>query len=176
MKITPLDIQKHEFPTVRKGYDVDEVRDFLLIISEEFEGALTDLMDLRDQVSSLSEECQEFKNREKILKNTLLTAQKMSQEVKENASKEANLIVKEAELKADRIISQAQVRATKIEASITELKIQKNQMRMRVKAALEQLQELLKFQETEDVQNEKIRFMRKTEDLIGKDAEKKSQR
>ncbi|MFC2172250.1 DivIVA domain-containing protein [Acidobacteriota bacterium] len=168
MKITPLDIQKHEFSVVRKGYDAEEVRNFLQLVSEELEQALKDNMALRDEFNVLTEECDEHKGREKILKNTLLTAQKMSQDVKENATKEASLIIKEAELRADRIVSQAQVRATKIESSITELKIQRNQMRLKIKAGVDQLHELLRMQEAEDEQDEKILFMRRTEESLEK--------
>ena len=172
MKITPLDIQKNEFPAARKGYDIDEVRAFLQLVSEEFEQALKENMELKDRVNALMEECQEYKSREKILKNTLLTAQKMSEDVKERANKEANLIIKEAELKADRVVSQAQVKATQIESSITELKIQRNQVRMRLQASIDQLQDLLRMQEDEDERDEKIQFMRSTEQVIGKKVNK----
>jgi cell division initiation protein len=169
MKITPLDIRKHEFAIRFRGCDLDEVRSFLQLVSEEYEAAMRDGGELKGRVQFLEEELTAYREREKILKNTLLSAQKMSEEIKDSAQKEAELILKEAEIKADRLISQAQVRATKIENSITELKIVKGQLRQKVQATLEMIENVIRVQAEEDEADDKLRFMKRSAEQGGAD-------
>src|SRR6185295_4042933 len=113
VKISPLDIQKHEFPTRRwGGYDPEEVRSFLQLVAESFEDVVRDALEGEQELKHLREELEGHREREKILKNTLLQAQSMVEEIKDRSEKQASLLVKEAEIKAERLLSQAMVRAT----------------------------------------------------------------
>src|SRR5436309_10672455 len=103
--LTPLDIQKQTFARGLKGYNVDEVRGYLHLIAEEVERLVRDLDRLSRENAMLREELEEHNARERILKDTLLSAQKVSEDVKANAHKEAELIVKDAELLSDRLTS-----------------------------------------------------------------------
>ena len=162
MKITPLDIQKHEFPVRRwGGYDPDEVRSFLQLVAEAYEEVARDVNQLQQELKHLKEELDGHREREKILKNTLLQAQGMVEEIKDRSEKQASLVVKEAEIKAERVISQAMVKATRIENSISELKILRNQLRSKLQGTLGMVESVLKVQSEEEVEDEKLRFMRK---------------
>ena len=173
MKITPIDIQRHEFTQKFKGFDCDEVRDFLQLVSEEYENLVKENMGLRDELDRVNETVREYKEREKILKNTLMTAQKMSEEMKEMAKKEADLIIKEAEIKAERVVSQSQLRANKIENSISEMKIQKSQLRSRILSALRSVQDMIELQDRENEQEERLNYIKKESPAIDEEPFKK---
>src|SRR5947209_2885454 len=123
--LTPLEIQKQQFSRVLKGYNADEVRAYLSLVAEEIENLLRDIDRLSRENAMLREELDDHSQRERILKDTLLSAQKVSEDVKSNARKEAELIVKDAELLSERVIAQAMQRVSDLERAIQDLKIER---------------------------------------------------
>ena len=73
MKITPLDIEGHTFSRRMRGYDLDEVRSFLTLVSEEYEKLVVENHKLRDDVAKMQSILDEHRQREKILRETLYT-------------------------------------------------------------------------------------------------------
>ena len=102
MRITPLDIRKQEFKRVMRGLDGDEVHAFLNTIAEEYEAVLSDNKNLREKLVAIEERLAEYKSIETNLRNTLLTAEKLTHEAKDNARREASLIVRQAEMEAEK--------------------------------------------------------------------------
>jgi cell division initiation protein len=141
--LTPLEIQKQTFSRVLKGYHADEVRAYLHLIAEEIERLLRDVDRFSRENAMLREELDDHSQRERILKDTLLSAQKVSEDVKANARKEAELIVKDAELISDRIIMQAMSRVSDLEKSIQDLKIERHSARNKLQATLDTVQQLI---------------------------------
>jgi cell division initiation protein len=141
--LTPLDIQKQLFPKEFRGFAIDEVRAYLHLVAEEVERLLKDVDRLSRENNMLREEIGQHSDREKILKNTLLSAQQVSEEVKSNARKEAELIVKDAELLSDRIMSQAMSRVGDLERMIQDLKMERKGARNKLQATLDTFQQLL---------------------------------
>ena len=88
----------------------------------------------------LREELHDHNQRERILKDTLLAAQQVSEEVKSNARKEAELIVKEAELLSERLVGQAMERLHDLERAIQDLKIERRGARNKLQATLDTVQ------------------------------------
>src|SRR4051794_33470573 len=113
--LTPLDIQRQTFSRAFKGYNSDEVRAYLQLIAEEIERLVKDVDRLSRENAMLRGELDEHNARERILKDTLLSAQKVSEDVKANALKEAELIVKDAELLSERLTAQAMSRLADLE-------------------------------------------------------------
>jgi cell division initiation protein len=148
--LTPLDIQKQSFSRVLKGYSADEVRGYLHLVAEEIERALRDLDRLARENAALREDLAEHNQRERILKDTLLSAQKVSEDVKSNARKEAELIVKDAELLAERLISQAMGRVGDLERAIQDLKIERKSARNKLQATLDTMQHLVALDAEEE--------------------------
>ena len=106
----------------------------------------------------------EHNQREEILKNTLVAAQRTSEELKENARKQSPLLLKEAELAADRLVEAAQARAHEIEKDIVELKMQKRQVLNSILAAIANLRNLIQLMSESEAQQDKLSFLkRKTE-------------
>jgi cell division initiation protein len=141
--LTPLEIQKQDFARVFKGYSPDEVRGYLHLVAEEIERLVMDVDRLSRENAMMRDELEDHSQRERILKDTLLSAQKVSEEVKGNARKEAELIVKDAELVAERVVSQAMVRVADIEKAIQELKIERMSLRTRLQSTLDILQQMI---------------------------------
>ena len=122
MRITPLDIQQKQFPIKFRGFDVEEVYAFLEIVREEMEGLIRENSMLKENVSRLENQLKEFKDMEITLRETLLTAQQMVEDYKNNSIKESELITREAEMKAESMIKQAQEKVINIHEDIVDLK------------------------------------------------------
>ena len=143
MNLTPLDIQRQTFSRALKGYNVDEIRAYLQLIAEEIERLLRDVDRLARENAMLREDLDEHNARERILKDTLLSAQKVSEDVKANAQKEAELIVKDAELLSERLTGQAMSRVADLERNIQDLKIERKSARNKLQSTIDTIQQLL---------------------------------
>jgi len=141
--LTPLEIQKQTFSKKFKGYEPGEVHGYLNLVAEEIERLVKDVDRLSRENGMLREEMEEHSQRERILKDTLLSAQKVSEEVKANARKEGELIVKDAELLSERLVSQAMARVADLERAIQDLKMERRQARNKLTATLDTIQQLL---------------------------------
>lgn len=141
--LTPLDIHNKEFTRGLRGYDQDEVNDFLDQVIKDFEIVIREKKELQRQVEDLQEKLQHFNNIEETLNKSILIAQQTAEELKGNATKEAHLIVREAEKNADRIINEALEKARRIEIEVEELKKQGKVFRTRLKMLVEAQLELV---------------------------------
>jgi cell division initiation protein len=156
MHLTPLDIQKQTFSKSLKGYNPDDVRAYLHLIAEEIERLLRDVDRLARENAMLREDLQEHSQREQILKDTLLSAQRVSEEVRATARKEAELIVKDAELLSERLIGQAMSRVADLEKSIQDLKMERRASRNKVQGLVDTVQHLLMLDAEEEANDQPI--------------------
>ncbi len=144
MPLSPLDIHNKEFSNTWRGYNVDEVNEFLDQIIKDYEALIKENKYLEDKVGLHEEKLSHFRNLEETMSKSLIIAQETAEEVKVNARKEAELIIKEAEKNADRIINEALGRSRKISIEIEELKkrasVYRNRFRTLLEAQLEMLQ------------------------------------
>jgi cell division initiation protein len=141
--LTPLDIQKQSFSRALKGYNTEEVRAYLQLMAEEIERLVRDLDRASRENAMLREDLDEHNARERILKDTLLSAQKVSEDVKANAAKEAELIVKDAELLSERLTTQAMSRLADLERTIQDLKMERKMARNKLQTTIDTIQQLL---------------------------------
>lgn len=148
MRITPLDIRKQEFRKTMRGLDTDEVYAFLTTVAEEYEAVLSDNKKLRERIVDLEGRLQEFKKIETNLRNTLLTAERVTNETKENARREASLIVREAEVDAEKAAEAIRAHTQELRREVLELKRQKDNYLTRFRTLLGGHQKVLDgFQE-----------------------------
>jgi len=94
VKITPIDINSHRFAKSMRGFDPEEVRSFLNLVSGEFEKLVVENNALKEELSQIKAGIADYKERERILKDTLVTAQKLAEDIKEEARREGQLVVK----------------------------------------------------------------------------------
>jgi len=163
MKISPMDIQRQTFGQVFRGLDPDEVRSYLNIVAEEVASLQMERDRLDQELGSLRSLIDEHRNRETILKNTLLTAQRVSEEIRDNARKEAETTVKEAEMQADRLVELAQGRAHEVERGILDLRAHRSALRTDVRALITRLSHLLDLQEEAELEDN-LRFLKRREE------------
>lgn len=143
MPLTPLDIHNKEFSRGFRGYDEDEVNEFLDQVIKDYELLIKEKQKLQEEKEQSQERLDHFTNLEESLNKSILVAQETGEEVKTNAKKEADLIIKEAEKNADRIINEALAKSRKIEMEVEELKKQASVYRMRFRNLLEAQMEML---------------------------------
>jgi cell division initiation protein len=158
-----MDIQRQEFAQNWRGYDREEVRTYLNIVAEEVAALQRERDSLDQQVQNMQGLLDEHRQREAILKNTLLTAQRVSEEIKENARKQAENVVKEAEMQGDKLIELAQQRAHEVERSILDLRGWRSSLRTDIRAFVARVTQLLDLQEEAEVEDN-LRFLKRREE------------
>jgi len=148
MNITPLDIQQQQFKgKMLGGLDPRDVDTFLQMVAAEMEDLIRENSELKEQGRKVSQQLDEFSQREVTLRETILAAQKVTEEMKANAQKEAHLIVSEAELKGERIVADAENRLLQLNNQIHELRRQKLQLEANLKSTLEAHLKMLTLEE-----------------------------
>jgi cell division initiation protein len=146
MELSPLEITQREFGRKFRGLDPEEVHTFLEQISEEMTRLVQETTDRAAQIQRLEAQLRVHQEREDSLRNTLISAQKMTDEIKANATREADLVLKEAELKAERLLEQAHRKLAQVQAEIAELVRQRDLFAAKLRGLLKTHLELLDFQ------------------------------
>ncbi len=137
MRITPLDVRKQEFRRIMRGLDSDEVYAFLATVADEYEAVLNDNKALRERLLELDDKVQEYKSIERTLRDTLLTAERVTVESKDNARREASLIVKEAQLEAERALRNITGEAARLRQEVQRLRSQRDGYLAKMKVVAE---------------------------------------
>ncbi|MEA5113390.1 MAG: DivIVA domain-containing protein [Geobacteraceae bacterium] len=151
MKITPLDIQQQQFKgKIFGGLNPDEVDTFLQAVAKEMENLSRENASLREAVQRSASEAEIMEQREKDLRDTLLAANKISDDMKNNARKEADLIIAEAEIKAEKIVADAENRLVQMENDLQELRRQKIQFESSFRSMLDSCLKMISINEQND--------------------------
>jgi cell division initiation protein len=143
MRITPLDIRKQEFRKAMRGLDGDEVYAFLNTVADEYEAVLSDNKNLREKIVEFESRLNEYRAMETNLRNTLVTAEKLMQEAKENARREAGLIIREAEMEAEKASEGIRSHTSQLRREIFELKKNKDNYITRLRTLLDSHRKML---------------------------------
>lgn len=142
--LTPLDIHNKEFKKSFRGYSEEEVDEFLDRVIKDYEQLYRENVDLKETIDRLNSKLEHFQHMENTLHNTLVIAQETAEEVKLNAKKETDLLIKEAEIKSQRLVDEAMTKVRRMTGEYEELKKQiqvyRTRMRTLVQAQLEILQ------------------------------------
>jgi len=144
MPLTPLDIHNKEFSRRMRGYDEDQVNEFLDQIIKDYEGLIRENKELQTSLTSIEERLGHFTNIEETLSKSIIVAQNAADDLKSNAKKESQLIIREAEKNADRIINESLAKSRRIAIEMEELKKQSMIYRTRFRSLLEAQIEILK--------------------------------
>jgi cell division initiation protein len=144
MRITPHDIRQQQF-TVRmfRGFDPQEVDAFLEDVADDYEGLLKECQLLKEQLAVQEERQRGILDRERMLQETLVTTQRLVEEMKTAAKREADLIVTEAELRGEKAVEAARGEEAKIRADIQGLKRTRRLLVEDLAATLERYHRLL---------------------------------
>ncbi len=137
MRITPLDLRNHRFQRRMGGYDREEVDGLLQVAAEDYESALRRIEQQAARIRELEQRIEDLSANEKIVQNTLATAQKLSEDLKRTAVKEAEVIVGEAEIRGEKVLEAAHRRAAKLSDDIREMRLLKTRLAAAVRSAIE---------------------------------------
>src|SRR5258705_2123349 len=160
-RLTAMDIEKQDFTRKMRGFDADEVQMFLRAVAEEIERINLENATLTEEVGVLRLRLDDFKDRERTLQETLVTAQMMSADLKDRSKAEAELLVKEARFKGERLLGQAQDQLQALENEIGRLRLEKDAFENRLRAAIDEHLSLLDLRKQEKVDIDNLRFLRR---------------
>ena len=162
MKIAPLDLRRARFGAAVRGFNRAEVTSFLNEDADDYEQANRDTDRLRQEVATLQSQLDEHRQRETTLRDTLLTAQRVSTEVRESAKKEAELIVREARGRADELTRKAGAQRQDVEREIAKLRRKRTDVEASIEGSIVALRhalEAIKQQDRDQLQDDTIRLL-----------------
>ena len=156
MGIMPLDLRQQRFRTRFRGFDRVEVATYLAEAADGHEEALREIETLRRDVTQMEADLAEYKEREAELRTTLMTAQRLADDLRQNAQQEAATIVREAQERADFLLRDAQERADfllqhaqtrldEFEREISEAKLRVQDVERSIETSISALQHALEY-------------------------------
>jgi cell division initiation protein len=145
LKVTPLDMRQMKLATTMRGFDKAEVTSLMLEAADGYEQALRDNERLRLDLVKLEASMSQYRELEGSLKSMLISAQKVSDDMRENASQEAARIVREAEGKAELIMERAQSRLEDVQREIDGLRMKRREAEAGVEAIISALHNTIDF-------------------------------
>lgn len=159
MKVTPLDLRQQRFKTVMRGYDRAEVAAFLTAVAEDYEHALREADRLHQDLLRMEALLNEHREHERNLRNTLLTAQKLADEIREHAEQEGRRIVREAEGRSDLLLQKAQARLEDIQREIDGLKLKRRDAETALESTISALKNTLDFVREQDTRDREEKIL-----------------
>jgi cell division initiation protein len=138
MRVTPLDIIQKQFTESRRGgYEPDEVRDFLDSVRDSLEESIRSNQRLREEVARRDAEIAELRSNESDIKNALMLARRVSQDMERTARREADVIVGEARIEAERVLLEVSEERRELQADIVRLRSSRTRMLADLRGVLE---------------------------------------
>ena len=124
MNVSPLDLRQQQFGKMASRIDPVEVTSFLLAVADDYEQALRETAQLRQEVGQLQATVTQHRLTEKSLHATLMTAQKLADDIKANAEEEARRIVREAQERSDVVLERSRARLEEVQREIDGMRLQ----------------------------------------------------
>lgn len=143
MKHYPSEIAHKTFERKMMGYDPDDVADFLLVVAAQMDALLQERNSLREAIKEKELTILEYKDRDQVLKATLTSASQMTEKMRNDAEREAALIINDAQQKAELITRDAKDSIKKVFSEIADLKRTRMQFEANLKAMVQAHMSLL---------------------------------
>src|SRR5712691_3388264 len=164
MAFTPIEIENQKFEARMRGYDRGQVRSFLTALAEEAAELIGDKNLLEEEVTELKRRVERASQQERKVQETILALRDLTEKMKDEAKREAELIIREARMKAAQLLEDARSEAVRIEGQISQLRIEKDTFEDRLRMVLDEHQRLLiQRRQEEDVRPLKFRKARAVE-------------
>ena len=145
LTVSPLDMRQPRFGTAMRGFDRHEVTAFLEEAANDYEQALRENDRLRQDIVRLEASLNQFRELERSLKSTLMSAQKVADDMRENATQEAARIIREAEGRAEMLLGKSQARLEDVDREIDGLRLKRREAQTSIEATISTLQNTLDF-------------------------------
>jgi cell division initiation protein len=150
MNVSPLDLRQQRFKSAFRGFDKVEVTSFLSAVAEDYEQALRDTDRMRQDVQRMEAIINEHREHERTLKTTLITAQKLADDIKAHAEHEAQRILREAEGRSELILDKTQARLDEIQREIDGLRQKRKDVQSSLESTIQTLRHTLEFVHEQD--------------------------
>lgn len=145
MNVSPLDLRQQRFRSALRGFDKVEVTSFLAAVADDYEQALRETNRLRQDVTRLEALISEHRVHEKNLQNTLMTAQKLAEDIKAQAQDEAKGILRDAENRSDLLLEKTQARLEDVQREIDGLKLKRKDVETTIESTIQTLRNTLDY-------------------------------
>ena len=159
MNVSPLDLRQQRFHTRLRGFDKIEVSSFLAAVAEDYEQALRETDRLRQDLSNMESVLAEHREHEKSLRNTLLTAQRLSEDIKTAAEKEADRVVREAAGRSQHLIEKAESRLEDVQREIDGLKLKRRDVETSLESTIQTLRNSLEYVREQEVREREEKIL-----------------
>lgn len=146
MKFSSDDVANQRFEVRFRGYDTDQVREFLTVVARELDGLVGEHRRLVRDLDVAHRELADYRKRERSLHDALETARSTAEAMRSKAERDAELRVGEAELEAERIVARAQRAADELTQEMEQLREQRKRATAEMRATLEMHLHLLDSQ------------------------------
>ncbi len=156
MAITPNEIAEQKFPKRFRGYDIGAVTIFQETVAARLAEVIKERNMLKSRLKSCLYQLEQFKKREDEFRHAIAAAQKLAEEMKEQAQKEGDLIIEEAKLDAERIVADAHQEALQLEEKIRVLRRVQRESTFKIKNTLENFLRLLDDEALPDEELDKV--------------------
>ncbi len=154
MKISPLDLRQVQFRKSLRGFDPDEVIRFLDLVRIEMENLRQENQALKDELQQALRRLSEFREKEGMLRDALLTAQRVGDDLRANAEREADLVIGDAELKASKMIGESMHKVQELRNQILDLRHQKAALREGIRHLIQHARDWVDLDEETDKESE----------------------
>jgi len=145
MNVSPLDLRQQRFHSRFRGFDKIEVTSFLAAVADDYEQALRDTDKLRQDLLRMEAVLAEHRQHEQSLRATLMTAQKVSEDLTGTAEKEAERIIREAETRAQLILDKTQARLEDVQREIDGMKLKRRDVETTLESTIQTLRNTLEY-------------------------------
>ena len=145
MNVSPLDLRQQRFRTTFRGLDRVEVTSFLSAVADDYEQALRETDRLRHELARAEAALNEHREHEKNLNATMMTAQRLSDDIKAHADQEAARIIREAEGRSDLLLEKTSARLEDIQREIDGLKLKRKDVETSIEATIQTLRNTLDY-------------------------------
>jgi cell division initiation protein len=156
LKVTPLDLRQPRFKTAMRGYDKADVTTLLEAVADDYENALRENDRLRQLIDKMEAALSQHRELEGSLKSTLISAQKIADDMRETAGAEAARLVREAEGRAELILQKAQARLEDVQREIDGLKMKRREAETSIESIISTLHNTMEFIREQEGRDEKV--------------------
>jgi cell division initiation protein len=159
MNVSPIDLRQQRFATSLRGFDKIEVTSFLLAVADDYETALRETDRLRQDLSRMEAILNEHREQEKSLQSTLITAQKLADDIRKNAELEAQRIIREAEGRSDLLLEKTSARLEDVQREIDGMKLKRKSVETSIEATIQTLRNTLEYVREQDARDREERLL-----------------
>lgn len=162
MKVSPLDLHQVRFRTAFRGFERAEVLALMAEVADDYEHALREVDHLHQEVSKMEALLDQHREHERDLRNTLVTAQKLSDDIRANAETQACQVIRDAEARSEVLLQKTQARLEDVQREIDGMKLKRREVETSLESTIGSLRNTLEFvrEQEQRERDERILFHR----------------